>query len=149
MKRSLSLAAAVAVVLAGVASTASAQFAKPEDAIKYRQSAMTLLGTHVGRLGGMAQGRIPFDAAAAQNSARIAEFASGLPWEAFVPASNIAPSKVKGEPWASAAEFKDLQDKMRAEVAKLPAAAGSADSLRAAMGSVGAACKACHDKFRQ
>lgn len=29
---------------------AQAQFAKPEDAIKYRQSAYTLMGNHMGRI---------------------------------------------------------------------------------------------------
>ena len=48
---------AVATVI-GLASAlpASAQFQKPEDAIKYRQSAMFVMGNHMGRLGAMVQG---------------------------------------------------------------------------------------------
>src|SRR5690606_34461241 len=49
------LAASFATVLAW-ATPASAQFAKPEDAIKYRQSAFALMGAHMGRLAAMAQG---------------------------------------------------------------------------------------------
>ena len=49
---------ALAAVIATVALPASAQFAKPEDAIKYRQSALSVLGTHFGRLGAMANGKM-------------------------------------------------------------------------------------------
>ena len=41
------------------ATPAQAQFAKPEDAAKYRQSAMFIMQTHVGRVAAMAQGRVP------------------------------------------------------------------------------------------
>ena len=63
-----------------VAVPASAQFAKPEDAIKYRQSALTVMGAHFGRVAGMANGRIPFDAKVAADNAAIAETMSKLPW---------------------------------------------------------------------
>ena len=61
---------AVATVI-GLASAlpASAQFQKPEDAIKYRQSAMFVMGNHMGRLGAMVQGRVPFDATQASANA--------------------------------------------------------------------------------
>lgn len=45
-----------------MAAPASAQFAKPEDAIKYRQSALFVMGQHFGRIGAMANGKVPFDA---------------------------------------------------------------------------------------
>ena len=56
---------------------ASAQFQKPEDAIKYRKSALTVMGTHFSRIGAMAQGRVPFDAAAA--AANAADLAPSCP----------------------------------------------------------------------
>lgn len=43
---------------------AAAQFAKPEDAVKYRKAAFTVMGTHFGRIGAVVQGRVPYDAAA-------------------------------------------------------------------------------------
>ena len=39
----------VAATVLTLAVPASAQFAKPEDAIKYRKSALTLMGTQIGR----------------------------------------------------------------------------------------------------
>ena len=61
-------------------STAQAQFAKAEDAIKYRQSALAVMGAHFGRLAGMAQGKIPFDAKAAADNAAVVEFMAKLPY---------------------------------------------------------------------
>ena len=74
---------ALAAVVATAALPASAQFAKSEDAIKYRQSALSVLGTHFSRLGAMANGKIPFDAKSAQESAEVAAFMSKLPWAGF------------------------------------------------------------------
>ena len=70
MKIAVSLALALSA--ATLAPPASAQFAKAEDAIKYRQSALTVLGTHFGRLGAMANGRAPYDAAIAAAATAIA-----------------------------------------------------------------------------
>ena len=66
------LAAFIVTAAAAVLSAlASAQFAKAEDAIKYRQSAFFVMGQHFGRIGAMANGKAPFDAKAAQESADI------------------------------------------------------------------------------
>ena len=83
MKIAVSLALALSA--ATLAPPASAQFAKAEDAIKYRQSALTVLGTHFGRLGAMANGRAPYDAAIAAADADVGAIAARLPWHAFGP----------------------------------------------------------------
>ena len=62
---------------------AQAQFAKAEDAIKYRQSALFVMGQHFTRLAAMAQGKIPFDAKTAADNAAVVETMSKLPWAAF------------------------------------------------------------------
>ena len=62
---------------------AAAQFAKPEDAIRYRQSALFVLGQHFTRLGAMANGRVPFDAKLAQENADVVAAMARLPWAAF------------------------------------------------------------------
>jgi cytochrome c556 len=107
------------------------------------------MGNHMGRLAAMAKGERPFDAEQAQRSAELVKTFSALPWEGFLPGSSGGKSKVKGDPWASADDFKSLQQGMRTEAAKLPAAAGSLDTLRAQVGATGKACKACHDKYRE
>lgn len=140
-----------ALVLAAsfaLAAPASAQFANPEAAIKYRQSALTVMGANVGRLGAMVQGRVPFDAARAQAAAKIAAAVAHVPWEGFIANSYSGNTKAKADIAANMAEFNQMADKAAAEVDKLPAAAGNLDSLKAQMGAVGAACKSCHDKYR-
>lgn len=128
---------------------AQAQFAKVEDAIKYRQSAYTVMSNHMGRLSAMARGTRPFDAAAAQSSAHIIEAMSHLPWEAFPPGSATDKTRVKGDPWKDAAAFKKLQEGLMAETAKLPGAVATLDGLKQQVGATGKACKACHDDYRK
>jgi len=149
MKR-LALAAAVLAVSGSLYSAgAAAQFAKPDDAIKYRQSAFTVLTTHMGRLGAMARGDVPFDAAAAQASARVVEVVSHLPWDAFPPGSNTGAAKIKGDPWKDAAAFTKLQGDLKAQTAKLPAAVATLDGLKAQVGATSRVCRECHESFRQ
>ena len=150
MNKNLVVAAMALAVAAGslVATPAAAQFAKAEDAIDYRQSALTVMANHMGRLSAMAKGEKPFDAASAKASAQLIQTMSKLPWEAFTPGSDGGFSNVKGDPWKNADDFKSLQDKLMAETAKLPDAVGSLDGLRKQLGATGSACKACHDKYR-
>ena len=70
MKRLVLAAAAAAGLVMSL--PAAAQLQKPEDAIKYRQSVLTVMANHFGRIGAMAQGKAPFDAKAAQENAEIA-----------------------------------------------------------------------------
>lgn len=145
----------VSLVLAGAAFAAAlpaqAQFAKPEDAVKYRQSALTVMATHFGRVAAMANGRIPFNAAAAADNAAIAEAMSKLPWAGFVEGSALPNSKAKPEIWTDNAKFKAASETMQGEMSKFAAAAkgGNIDAIKAAAGAVGGSCKACHDNFRR
>ncbi len=144
----LLLAAATLVCLA-TALPAAAQFQKPEDAIKYRQSAFTVMATHFGRIGAMVQGRIPYDAAAVAANADIVATMSRLPYQGFVEGT-AANTKARPEIWTERAKFDAAATKMQDEVTKLNVAAkaGNADQVKAAFGAAGGACKACHDDFR-
>ena len=109
------------------------------------------MANHLGRVGAMAQGRVPFDAKAAADNAAIVVTMSKLPCAAFVEGTDKgAPTRAKPEIWKEQAKLKDLADKMQAEAEKLEAAAktGNLDNIKAALGSLGAACKACHDDYR-
>lgn len=146
----LLLATATVVGLAS-ALPAAAQFQKPEDAIKYRQSAFTVMANHFGRVGAMAQGKAPFDAKAAADNAAIVLTMSKLPFVAFVEGSDKGlPNRAKPEIWKDAAKFKAAAEKMQGEVVKFEAAAktGNLDTIKAAVGAVGGSCKGCHDDFR-
>ncbi|MDM0067391.1 cytochrome c [Variovorax sp. J31P207] len=146
MKNSALLALAAASF--ALALPASAQFAKPEDAVKYRQSAMFIQSQHFGRVAAMATGRVPYDAAAATANAELVAMISKLPWAGFGPGTEGG--KAKPDIWKEQAKFKELNERLMAETEKLAAAtkAGNLDAVKAAVSSVGETCKTCHDTFR-
>jgi cytochrome c556 len=153
MKRPFPSIWRMVAALAGMATAlpAAAQFAKPEDAIKYRQSVMFLQGQHLGRLGAMANGRVPFDAKVAVDNADVLLTISKLPFAAFVDGTDKGNTRAKPEIWAEKDKFMAGATKMQEEVVKLNAAAksGNLDQLKAAVGEVGKACKGCHDNYQK
>lgn len=144
---SLSLALAVTALSA----PAMAQFQKPEDAVKYRKAAFTVMGAHFGRIGAMASGRAPFDAKVAADNAAIVETMSKLPFAGFVAGSDKGDTRALPAIWTEEAKFKEASEKMQAEVARLAVAAktGNLDSVKTAFGAAGQSCKACHDNYRK
>lgn len=143
---------ALAALTAAAALPAPAQtFQKPEDAIKYRKSALTVMAAHFGTLGAMANGRIPYDAAQAARSGDAVATLVHLPWAGFVPGSDKGDTKAKPEIWTEQAKFNAARERAETEVPKIAAAAktGSLDQLKAAWGPNSGACKNCHDAFRK
>ena len=140
----------MAVAAIAFSAPASAQFQKPEDAAKYRQSVMTVMGTHFGRIGAMVNGRAPFDAKVAQDSAHVVATMSTLPWPAFTPDTEALKTRAKPEIWKEGAKFKESYEKLMAETVKLEVAAktGNLDTIKAAFGAAGGSCKNCHDSFQ-
>ena len=132
-----------------LATPAMAQFAKPEDAIKYRQSAFALMGTHMGRLAAVVKGEVPYNKEDVARNAAIISTLSSLPWQAFGPGTEGG----KAEPaiWKESAKFKTASDRMQAAVAELNTAAqsGNPENLKKALGATSQTCKACHDDFRK
>jgi cytochrome c556 len=139
---------ALAALAATVATPASAQFAKSEDAIKYRQGSLFVMGQHFSRLGAMANGRVPFDAKVAQENADIVASMARLPWAGF--GAGTEGGKAQPAIWKEQAKFKEHADKLEADTDKLAAAAKTGDlaALKAAFGNAAGSCKACHDAYR-
>jgi cytochrome c556 len=143
--------AAAAVTLLSLAVPASAQFAKTQDAVKYRQSALFVMSQHFGRINAMATGRVPFDAKVAADNADVVASMSKLPWAAFGPGTDKGgDTKAKSEIWTEQAKFKEANEKLVAETVKLAAAAktGNLDAVKTAVTATAGTCKACHDAFR-
>ena len=134
-----------------VALPAAAQFAKPEDAIKYRKAAFTVMGTHFGRVAAMANGRIPFDAKIAADNAELATTMSKLPFAGFVDGTDKGDTKAEAKIWTEKEKFTTAAGTMQEAMAKLNVVAkgGNIDAIKAAAGDVGKACKACHDNYRK
>ncbi|MEY4732972.1 MAG: hypothetical protein RLZZ464_1038 [Pseudomonadota bacterium] len=150
MKHVITAAAALSLSLAAIL-PAQAQFAKPEDAVKYRKASFTVMAAHFGRLGAMANGKAPYDAKAAADNAELVATLAKLPWAAFGEGTDKGENRAKPEIWKDAAKFKEAADKMQTELGKLNVAAkaGNVDALKAAFGPAAASCKACHDSFRK
>ena len=150
--KAVRLASAAALVALAAALPAVAQFAKPEDAIAYRQSVMTVMGTHFGRLGAMVQGKVPFDAKAAAENAHVVREMSLLPFSAFGPGTDLGhDTKAKPDIWKDPAKFQAAAKEMQQQVVKLDAAAkgGNPAAIKTAFGDTAKACDACHDNFRE
>jgi cytochrome c556 len=148
MKTFTLIAGSFALAAGLIPFAASAQFAKPEDAIKYRQSALAVQGRHFGLINATVKGDRPFDAAQVTRDAEIVAMMSSLPWTAF--GAGTEGGKAKPEIWKESADFKKKSEDLQAATAKLVVAAkgGKMEDIRAAFGATGQTCKACHDEYR-
>lgn len=132
-----------------VSGIAYAQFKKPEDAIKYRQSAFTVMANSFGKIGAVVKGEAPYNKDDVAKNAAVVAMISTLPWQAFGPSTeggNALP-----EVWSDNVKFKSASEKMQLAVANLNTAAQSGDqeALKKAFGAAGATCKGCHDDFKK
>ncbi len=148
MKRMTLLAVLVATL---GATAAHAQFAKPEDAVKYRKNSLFVMSQHFGRIGAMAQGKVPFNAAVAQENADTVAMLAKLPWAAFGEGTDMVPeTKAKAAIWDQSAKFKEAADKLQKEAENLRVATktGNLDAVKKAFSATAGTCKACHDQFK-
>lgn len=124
---------------------------KPDTLVKQRQAAMTLQGKYFGPLGGMAQGKVPYDANVVARNAGYLEALSKMPWDGFAPSTKDVKSAALPAVFTDTAKFKEAQDKMQAEVTKLVSVSKGGDeaAVKAQLGAVGKSCGGCHETFRE
>lgn len=142
----------VVLIFGMLIGAAYAQFAKPEDAIKYRKAVMTIIVQHFGRMGAMVKGEVPYNQEAFANNAAVIEKVSVLPWAAFLAqGSDKGQTTMKSSVLENQADFKALAQAFEMEVSKLAAAAksGDFDAAKAQFGTVARSCKACHSEARK
>jgi cytochrome c556 len=149
MKLQKILLASTATVLAISAGFAFAQFQKPEDAIKYRQSAFTVMSNSFAKIGAVVKGEAPYNKDEVAKNAAIVAMMSTLPWQAFGPGTEGG--KAESDIWSNNAKFKAASEKMQLAVVDLNKAAQSGDleSIKKAFATAGASCKNCHDDFKK
>jgi len=149
MKLQKIILAASATILTMSSGFAVAQFQKPEDAIKYRQSVYTVLGNSFGKISAVVKGQVPYNKDDVAKNAAIIAMMSTLPWQAFGPGTEGG--KAQPAIWSDNAKFKAASEKMQLAVVDLNKAAQSGDleSIKKAFGTAGASCKNCHDDFKK
>jgi cytochrome c556 len=145
----VALAAVLAAGSALAQQPAPQTFATPQDAIKFREDTLKEMQRNFKRVADMASGKTPFDAEEAKTSANRAAELVKLPWTAFGPGTEGG--KAKPEVWQEQDKFKAGQTRIIDAMAQVAVAAqsGNLDTIKAAIGQAGAACKACHDVFRK
>jgi cytochrome c556 len=130
---------------------AYAQFAKPQDAIEYRQSVMTINGHHMGQMGAMVSGKKPYEKQAFSHNATIMEMLSTLPWEAFMtPGSDKGKTALKSSAFREKDKFMAKAKTYETKIRELVKAAAGDDfnAIKTQFGEVGKSCKSCHDAYR-
>lgn len=135
----------------GLFGIANAQFAKPENAIEYRQSAMVLIGHHFGQIGAVVQGKKPFDPKEVAQNAAIVDTLAKLPLDAFLtPGAEKGKTHLKPSALKDKAAFTAAFNACSTETAKLAqaAAGGDLETIKTQFGAVGKTCKGCHEKYR-
>lgn len=149
MKKKLAVLAS-ATILALAATPSMAQFAKAEDAIDYRASAMLLIGSHFGRMAPVAKKEIPYNAEQIKANVAVLSVLAKLPWAGFAAAGSEG-GDAKDDVWLDPEGFKQAEDDFLAAMDKLSVAAdsGDFDAFRVAFGNTGKSCKACHDAYRK
>ncbi len=135
---------------AGYSLTAYSQV-KPETLVKQRQAAMTLHGKYWGPLGGMAQGKVPYDAAVVARNAVYLDTLVKLAWDGFAPSTKDVKSAATPAVFTDTAKFKEAQDRLQSEVSKLVAVSKGGDeaAVKAQLAATGKTCGGCHETFRE
>ncbi len=138
-------------VFVGFFGSAYGQFAKTEDAIELRKSAMTLIAFQFKKLAAVVKGAEPYDSAKVGEDANALKIIAGIPWEAFtMPGSDKGHTTMNAKALKDPGAFKAEVKEFMTAVDKLAMAAksGNLKSLKAPFGETANTCKSCHDIYR-
>lgn len=147
MRKTLIVAGAALALAAPLSAMAQA---KPEQLVKQRQSAMTLIAKYWGPIAGMASGKVPYNADVVARNATYLENLAQMPWDGFNESTKDVKSAALPAVWAEPKKFQEAADRLQGEAVKLAAAARAKDEagVKAQFGAVGKACGGCHESFR-
>jgi len=142
----------VFLVLALNFGIALAQFAKTEDAIKYRKSVMQVIKKHFGSMAGAIKGKTTYDQAAFLEDANIVAMLSKLPWEAsMVPGSTEGNTTLNEKALKDKEGFMDVAKRFQNHSSDLAASAESGDmgKIKKQFGATAQTCGSCHKSYRK
>jgi cytochrome c556 len=132
------------LIMAGGIALAQSKAADPD--VNARQTLMQGIGGSLGALGGMAKGEVAFDAAAAEAAKATLVANAGMIEAKFTNNAADPASKAKAEVWTNWADFVAKGNALAAAASALDAT--SLDGIKAGMGAIGGACKACHSEYK-
>ncbi|MCR9108051.1 cytochrome c [Marivita sp. XM-24bin2] len=150
MKKHLRFAIAFAALGCGTAAYAQDDFSAQ---LKARQGQFRIMAINLGILGGMAQGKMDYDAEAAQAAAdtlvAVSNIQQGPMWPEGSDNMSIDGTRAQPTIWDQNEDFlSKWSDFGTAAQAMQAAASGGVDALGPVMGQIGGTCKACHDTHR-
>lgn len=136
------------VICLGIA-VAQAQDAA-EGVIKYRQSVMKSHEAHMGAMGRIVQGQVPFTEHVAGHAAAIRSTSKMIP-QIFPEGSGTGETRAKPEIWQKWSQFEQAAQRLQQESAKLVQIAEDGDlkQITSQFLAVAKACKGCHKSFRK
>jgi cytochrome c556 len=140
------------ILLTAMVGLAFAGFAKPEDAIRYRQAVMTVIGQHFGRIAAVVKGQPPYNTNEVEHNAAVLRTMADLAWEAvMVPGSDKGDTTLNASAMKEKDKFMAVAQQFESAVQKLEQTAKSGDieAVRAQFGEVAKSCKACHSSYRK
>jgi cytochrome c556 len=131
---------------------AYAQFAKPEEAIKYRKSVMFLIVQHFKRMGAVVQGKSAYEKDKFSANADVVAMLATLPWEAAMePGSDKGDTTMSSAVFDKPTQFRKTAESFQTDTAMLAGTAkgGDLNAIKAQFGKVAQNCKGCHTNFRK
>ena len=142
---------AIVLTIGAVLTLDAAAQVRPDVLVKQRQAKMTLQGKYAGPLFGMAQGRVPYDAATVQRNAVFLDALSRMAWDGFDPSTKSVKSHALPEVFSEPAKFRAAAERLESETSKLASVSKSGDeaAVKAQIGAMGKACQSCHDQFQE
>lgn len=152
--KTLTLFAGVAVIAVTSVAFADEAHENKDPSVVARQSHMQLYAHNMGVLGGMAQGKIDYDADAAQSAADNMVALIGMNQMSYWPAgtdnASIEGTKALPALWEDFDNVMVINANFSAAADTMADVAGTdLESLQGAMQALGGACSACHREYRQ
>jgi len=141
---------ATALVAIGMAGPLAAE-TSAEDALEYRESAMTALRGHIGAVAKIVRGLVEDRGFLQKHADALASGAAELD-HLFPAGSDVGDSEALPVIWENPEAFAATVDKAKqatAEFSKVIAEGGNRAAVAAAFREVGGSCRGCHDDFRR
>lgn len=151
MFRRLAMAASVALIAAPTLAH-SAEDMDPN--VNARHALMQLYAYNLGVLGGMAQGRMDYDADMAQSAAdnlyHLSRSGSARMWPQGTSNADLDYSRALPAIWENMSDYGARYGALQEATAAMQAAAGTGlEALQGAIGPIGQSCGGCHRTYRE